>query len=149
MIVRLIVTTGMNVTSGKDETMKLLDMICPHDWDNCPECANVELCIAGLYRPDPTDHDVLMKAAKIAEEVTIADAIESAKEIKGTWMEELNQVTGTAEFWAWFYKYKRPGDINYKEPLNGGASEPGGGSKSRNHKKPAREIPEYMKILGM
>jgi hypothetical protein len=64
-------------------------------------------------------------------------------------MEELDRVTGTDEFWAWFNKGKRPGDINYKEPLKAGPSEQGGGSKSRNHKKPKKEKPEYMKILGM
>ena len=129
--------------------MKILDMPCPHNWNNCSECKNVDLCIAGLYEPESSDLDILILAAKIAEEVVTADAIESANRIKGTWMEELDRVAGTDEFWTWFAKYGRPGNINYKEPLKAGPSKPGGGSKSRNHKKPKKETPEYMKILGM
>ena len=126
-----------------------LVMICPNGWKNCPDCANEKLCITGLYKPEPSDIDIVVLAAKIAEEVVTKDAIESAHKIRGTWMEELDQVTTAEEFWAWFNKGKRPGDINYKEPLPAGPSKPGGGSKSRAPKKPKKEIPEYMKILGM
>ena len=121
--------------------MKKLDMVCPHDWNNCSECANVELCRAGLYKPDPSDHDILMKAAKMAEKVVTKDAIESAHKIRGTWMEELNRVTGTDEFWTWFTKYRIP-DLHYKEPLPlDGPSAPGGGGTVRVKKSKKGTIP--------
>ena len=133
--------------------MKLLDMACPHDWNNCPECANVELCIAGLYKPDPNDHDVLMKAAKISEEVMHADAIESAERIMLSWTDwhdHQRQIDLLSEDEKWLNMFGNPAPhINYKETLNGGPSEPGGGSKGRNPKKPVKKMPEYMKILGM
>ena len=125
-----------------------LVMICPNGWKNCPDCANEKLCIAGLYKPEPSDLDILIQAAKIAEEVVTADAIENAEKIRGTWMEEFNRLE-EGEIWEWMARYKRPGDINFKEPLKAGPSEPGGGSKSRAPKKPKKEVPEYMKILGM
>jgi len=103
--------------------MKLNDMECPHDWNNCSECANVELCIAGLYKPNPNDHDVLMKAAKIAEEVVTKDAIESAEKIKG--------LQADTDFWTWWGRTSPP-NINSKIPLPlDGPSAPGGGSKIR------------------
>ena len=131
-----------------DEDIKIKDMPCENGWTDCQDCFNVGPCIAGLYIPIE-DNTTIIKAAKIAEEVVTKDAIESAHKIRGTWVEELDRVAGTEEFWAWFAKYGRPGDINYKEPLKAGPSKPGGGSKSRNHKKPTKEKPEYMRILGM
>ena len=121
-------------------------MICPNGWSNCPDCANEKLCIVGLYKPEPSDIDILILAAKIAEEVVIKDAIESAEKIRGTWMEEFDQLP-EGGIWEWMARYRRPGDINYKESLPAGPSEPGGGSKSRNHKKPQNKTPEYMKIF--
>jgi len=131
-----------------DEDIKIKDMPCPHGWNNCTECKNVDLCKAGLYKPESSDLDILIQAAKIAEEVVTKEAIESAHSIKGTWQEEFLRLPAE-EIWEWMARYKRPGDINYKEPLKAGPSKPGGGSKSRNHKKPTKEIPEYMKLLGM
>ena len=129
--------------------MKILDMPCPHGWNNCTDCKNVDLCKVGLYKPESSDLDILILAAKIAEEVVTADAIESAQKIRGTWMEELDRVAGTDEFWTWFYKDKRASNLHAVEPIPlDGPSSPGG-SKSRNHKKPKKEKPEYMKILGM
>ena len=62
-------------------------------------------------------------------------------------MEEFDQLP-EGEIWEWMARYKRPGDINYKEPLPAGPSEPGGGSKSRVPKKPAWKMPEYLKNWG-
>ena len=123
--------------------------VCPHQWIECEFCANLKLCILGLYIPEPeSDLDVVIKAAKIAEQVVDAGVRESVEKIRGTWMEEFNNLQ-EGEIWEWMAKYKMPGDINFKESLPAGPSEPGGGSKGRNHKKPAKKMPEYMKILGM
>ena len=121
--------------------------VCPELWSDCDLCKYVSLKNTCLY--PKSDIEIVVLAAKIAEEVVTKDAIESAHKIRGTWVEELDRVAGTEEFWTWFAKYGRPGNINYKEPLKAGPSKPGGGSKSRNHKKPMKEKPEYMRILGM
>lgn len=120
--------------------------VCPELWSDCDLCKYVGLDNTCLY--PKSDLDIVVQAAKIAEEVVTADAIESAEKIRGTWMEGFDQVTGTDEFWTWFNKYKRPSDINYKEPLKAGPPKPGGGSKNRNHKKPAKKMPEYLKNWG-
>lgn len=120
--------------------------LCPAGWSDCEHCKYVGLDDTCLYVK--SDIEIVILAAEIAEEVVIEDAIESAHTIRGTWMQELNRVANTAEFWTWFYKGKRPGDINYKEPLNGGASEPGGGSKNRTPPKPPYKMPEYLKNWG-
>ena len=116
--------------------MKILDMPCPHDWNNCTDCKNVDLCKAGLYKPESSDLDILIQAAKIAEEVVTKDATESAHKIKGTWVEELDRVAGTEEFWTWFNKGIRPGDLHAVEPYKAmsGPSEPGGGAKANTKK---------------
>ena len=59
----------------------------------------------------------------------MAEARESAEKIKSTWQEEFLRQPSD-QIWAWMARYKRQGDINYKEPLKAGPSEPGGGSKS-------------------
>ena len=108
-------------------------MPCENGWTDCQDCLNVGLCIDGLYIP--IEDNTIIKAAEIAEKVVTKDAIESAEEIKrGTWMEELDQATGTDEFWTWFAKYRRPCNINYKEPLKAGPSKPGGGSRNKAKK---------------
>ena len=121
--------------------------LCPEGWVGCSLCRYVSLTNTCLYE-SKYDLDIVVLAAKIAEEVVTKDAIESAHKIRGTWMEEFNNLP-EGGIWEWMAKYRRPCDINYKEPLIGGPSEPGGGSKSRNHKKPQKKTPEYMKILGM
>ena len=126
--------------------MNLPDVPCPHDWNNCSDCANVKLCIAGLYKPEPNDHDVIILAAKISEEVVTAEAIESAHKIRGTWMEEFDQLP-EGGIWEWMARYRTP-HINYKEPLKAGPSEPGGGSKSKTPPKPPYKMPEYLKNWG-
>lgn len=123
-----------------------LVMICPNGWKNCHDCQYISPTNTCLL--PKSDIEVVIQAAKIAEKVVTKDAIESAEKIRGTWMEELDQVTGTEEFWAWFNKDKRPCNINYKEPLNGGPSEPGGGSKSKVPPKPPYKMPEYLKNWG-
>ena len=131
-----------------------LFMSCPHGWSNCPDCANEKLCITGLYKPEPSDLDILIQAAKIAEEVVTADAIESAERIILhhwiDWHDHQRQIDLLSEDERWRHRFGNPTPhINHKETLNGGPSEPGGGSKSRAPKKPKKETPEYMKILGM
>ena len=120
--------------------------LCPEGWENCPNCRYVSHTNTCLY--PKSDIDIVVLAAKISEEVVTAEAIESAQKIRGTWMEELDQVTGIDEFWTWFSNVKRPGDINYKEPLKAGPSETGGGSKSRVPPKPPYKMPEYLKNWG-
>ena len=119
--------------------------LCPEGWKDCSLCRYNSLTKTCLY-PKP-DIEIVVLAAKIAKEVVTASAIESAEKIRGTWMEEFDQLP-EGGIWEWMGRYRTP-HINYKEPLNGGASEPGGGSKSRVPKKPAKKMPEYMKILGM
>lgn len=121
--------------------------LCPNGWEDCSLCKYEILCIAGLYEPDISDLGIVVLSAKIAEEVVTKEAIESAHKIRGTWMEEFDQLP-EGGIWEWMARYRTP-HINYKETLPAGPSEPGGGSKSRNHKKPRKEKPEYMKILGM
>ena len=118
--------------------MKLLDMTCPHDWNNCSECANVKFCIAGLYRTEPNDLDVLMKAAKIAEEVVTKDAKKSAERIMLSWTDwhdHQRQINLLSEDEKWLNMFGNPAPhINYKESLPAGPSEPGGGSKNKAKK---------------
>ena len=119
--------------------------LCPEGWVDCHLCKYNSLTNTCLY--PKSDLDIVVLAAKIAEEVVTKEAIESAHKIRGTWMEEFDQLP-EGGIWEWMARYRTP-HINYKETLNGGPSEPGGGSKSRVPKKPAKKIPEYMKILGM
>jgi len=114
--------------------------LCPNGWEDCSLCKYDVLCKAGLYEPDISDLGIVVLAAKIAEKVMQAEAIESAHKIRGTWMEEFNQLP-EGEIWEWMARYKRPGDFNYKEPLKAGPSEPGGGSKSRCKKSTKGNIP--------
>ena len=36
----------------EDKGVKILDMPCPHGWNNCTDCKNVDLCKVGLYKPE-------------------------------------------------------------------------------------------------
>jgi hypothetical protein len=121
--------------------------LCPEGWIDCSLCRYVSLTNTCLYE-SKYDLNIVVLAAKISEEVVTKGAIESAHKIRGTWMKEFDQLP-EGGIWEWMARYKKPGDINYKESLPAGPSEPGGGSKSRVPKKPARKMPEYMKILGM
>ena len=107
-----------------------LVMICPNGWKNCPDCKYNSPNNICLY-PKP-DIDIVVLAAKIAEEVVTKEAMESAHKIRGTWMEEFDNLP-EGGIWEWMARYKTP-HINYKETLNGGPSEPGGGSKSKAKK---------------
>jgi len=120
--------------------------ICPGLWSDCDLCKYASLNNTCLHEPR-SDIEIVILAAKIAEEAVTKDAVESAQKIRRTWAEHFKSLSSD-EALKEFYRYKLP-DINYKEPLKTGPSEPGGGSKSRNHKKPKKETPEYMKILGM
>ena len=103
--------------------------ICPEGWRECELCAHQRACIAGLYVPEQTDIEVLIRAAKIAEEVVTKEAIESAHNIKRTWFEEFSQMSGE-ERWAEFLRYHTP-SLMGKEVLPVGEGRPGGGSKSK------------------
>jgi hypothetical protein len=122
-----------------------LVMICPNGWKNCDLCEYISPNNTCLL--PKSDIDIVVLAAKIAEEVVTKEAIESVEKIRGTWMEEFDQLP-EGGIWEWMARYRTP-HINYKETLNGGPSEPGGGSKSRVPKKSVKKMPEYMKILGM
>lgn len=113
-------------------------MTCPNGWD-CDLCKYNSLTNTCLY--PKSDLDIVVLAAKIAEEVVTTDAIESAEKIRG--------LQADTDFWTWWGRTSPP-NINSKIPLPlDGPSAPGGGSKSRAPKKPKKEVPEYMKILGM
>ena len=106
--------------------------LCPNGWADCSLCKFDALCKAGLYEPDISDFGIVVLAAKIAEEVVTKGAIESAHKIRGTWMEEFDQLP-EGGIWEWMARYRTP-HINYKETLNGGPSEPGGGAKNKAKK---------------
>jgi len=112
---------------------------CPHGWTGCKICYNLDKC--------KSDLDVVLKAAEISTHVVNAEVAESAAKIKGTWSDEFSRMS-ERERWAEYAKYPRL-NFNEKPVLPAGPSSPGGGSKSKNHKKPRRKTPEYMKILGM
>lgn len=125
---------------------EMQDRECPNNWTECAVCKHEGDCRAGLYHGE---EDILIKAAEIAERVVIAEAIESAEKIKGTWQEDFLQQP-SEDIWAWMGKWNRASNLHHKEPIPlDGPSSPGGGSKSKNHKKPQRKVPEYMKMLGM
>ena len=117
---------------------------CPNGWTDCNLCAYFEMCKAGLYygEPEETDSELLEQAAEVSERVMQAEAMESAQFIK----------KGTASTYSGlkrFYSLKTP-DLHHKDPLPlDGGSLHGRGSKSKNHKKPLKKTPEYMKFLGM
>ena len=119
--------------------------VCPEFWSDCDLCKYNSLNNTCLY--PKSDVEVVVLAAKISEEVVTKDTIESAQKIRGTWMEEFNRLE-EGEIWEWMARYRTPGDINYKEPLKAGPSEPGGGSKNRTPPKPPYKMPEYLKNWG-
>ena len=119
--------------------------LCPELWLDCDLCRYNSLTNTCLYE-SKSDIDIVVLAAKIAEEVVTKEAIESAHKIRGTWMEEFDQLP-EGGIWEWMARYRTP-HINYKETLNGGPSEPGGGSKSRVPPKPPYKVPEYLKLFG-
>jgi len=94
-----------------------------------------------------TDLEVVVRAAEVSERVTQGDAVESAAKCRGTWFDGFSKMTARQR-WEDYRRY-HVADLTYKEPLKAGPSEPGGGGKSRVPKKPAKKMPEYMKILGM
>lgn len=104
--------------------------LCPAGWSDCEYCEYVGTDDTCLYVK--SDIEVVILAAEIAEGVVTEDAIESAQKIRGTWMEELDRVVGSEEFWPWFHLGIRANHANYKEPLPlDGPSAPGGGSKNK------------------
>ncbi|HUX80400.1 MAG TPA: hypothetical protein VMW10_11770 [Alphaproteobacteria bacterium] len=119
--------------------------VCPNFWENCEDCKHDFECGAGLYHGE---ENILIKAAEIAERVVIKEAIESANIIKGTWQEKFLQQP-SEDIWVWMGKWRTPNLHSVETLPLDGPPKPGGGSKSRSHKKPQKETPEYMKILGM
>ena len=102
--------------------------VCPNGWEDCSLCRYEKLCGAGLYKPDISDLDIVVLAAKIAEEVVTKGAIESAHKIRGTWMQELDQLP-EGGIWEWMARYKRP-NLHAVEPYKAmsGPTAPGGSS---------------------
>jgi hypothetical protein len=105
--------------------------ICPNCWEDCSLCKYVGLDNTCLYE-SKSDLDIVVLAAKIAEEVVTADAIESAHKIKGTWFQEFSQMN-EEERWAEYFRYPTP-HFNEKPALKAGPSEPGGGAKNKAKK---------------
>ncbi|HZK84866.1 MAG TPA: hypothetical protein VFC58_09350 [Desulfosporosinus sp.] len=102
--------------------------VCPNGWIDCHLCKYDVLCKAGLYEPDISDLGIVVLAAKIAEEVVQAEAVESAYRIKGTWAEHFSKMDED-ERWADYRKY-HVADLAYKEPVKcmSGPTTPGGSS---------------------
>lgn len=126
---------------------------CPHSWSNCELCANLKACEAGTYTAELEDHELETDLGIAIEEVlpvvqAVPEVVESVAKIRGTWAEQFLKMSPNDRMKE-FMRYHPP-SLHHKEPipLDGGSS-PGGGSKSKNHKKPQRKVPEYMKILGM
>jgi hypothetical protein len=125
--------------------------LCPNGWTDCELCAFVERCKAGMFdavSPNTESNlDIVIKAAEIAEKVVQAEAVESVEKIKGTWAEQFMALSPD-EAMDEFYQYHVP-SLHDKEVIPpGGPSKPGGGSKSKRHKKPKIRIPEYLKTWG-
>ena len=125
--------------------------ICPEGWSYCNFCKYTSLDNTCLYAPE-ADIDIVVLAAKIAEEVVTKDAKKSAERIMLSWTDwhdHQRQIDLLSEDERWLHMFGNPTPhINYKEPLPAGPSEPGGGSKSRAPKKPAWKMPEYLKNWG-
>ena len=98
--------------------------VCPELWEDCPLCAYASLTNTCLY--PKSDLEIVVLAAKIAEEVVAKGAIESAEEIRGTWMEEFDRLEA-GEIWEWMARYKTP-NLHAVEPYKAmsGPTEPGG-----------------------
>ena len=124
--------------------------LCPEGWEDCSLCRYVSLDNTCLY--PKSDIDIVVLAAKIAEEVVTKGAIESTHRIMLSWTDwhdHQRQINLLSEDEKWLHMFGNPAPhINYKEPLNGGASEPGGGSKSKVPPKPPYKMPEYLKNWG-
>lgn len=110
--------------------------LCPEGWEDCSLCRYVSLAIGidtktgkrkhtCLYE-SKSDIDIVVLAAKIAEEVVTKEAIESAHKIRGTWMEELDQLP-EGGIWEWMARYRTP-NLHAVEPYKAmsGPTEPGG-----------------------
>lgn len=119
---------------------------CPHGWDNCNLCANFNLCINDMYKPEEEtpDIDVVIKAAETSEKVMNAEVKESVDKIRGTWAEKFESMSED-ERWADYYKYHQP-NLLVKEPITcmNGPTEPGGGGKCKVPKKPPKKLAEYL-----
>ena len=102
--------------------------LCPEGWEDCSLCRYEKLCGAGLYEPGISDLGIVVLAAKIAEEVVTKDAIESAKKIRRTWMEELDELP-EGGIWEWMARYRTP-NLHAVEPYKAmsGPTAPGGSS---------------------
>jgi len=115
---------------------------CPHGWTDCKLCYNLKKC--------KSDLEIVIKASEISTRVINAEVAESVAKIKGTWFDEFAGMS-ERDRWREYEKYPTPNLHTITDPYKAmpGAFVPGGGSKSKGHKKPKRKIPEYMKILGM
>ena len=107
--------------------------LCPELWGDCDFCKYTSLENTCLY--PKSDLRIVVLAAKIAEEVVTKDAKKSAERIMLSWTDwhdHQRQIDLLSEDERWRHRFGNPTPhINYKETLNGGPSEPGGGSKSR------------------
>jgi len=119
---------------------------CPHGWTDCNLCANLQMCMAGLYRLEE-DLEKVIQAAKIAEQTINAEVQKNSEGIRGTWMEKFDLMT-EEERLVEFMKYHPP-SLHEKEaiPLDG-PSAPGGGGHCKVPPKPPYKMPEYLKNWG-
>lgn len=106
---------------------------CPHNWSDCSMCAHERMCIAGLYKPEVSDIEVVIEAAEICEKVVQDEVVEAIEKIRGTWAEKFNAMSED-ERWADYFKHHPP-SLHDKTPIPlDGPSSPGGGSKSNAKK---------------
>ena len=100
--------------------------LCPELWGDCDLCKYNSLANTCLYPKSALG--IVVLAAKIAEEVVTKDAIESAQKIRGTWMEELDQLP-EGGIWEWMARYRTP-NLHAVEPYKAmsGPTAPGGSS---------------------
>ena len=131
--------------------MKLPDELpeCPSGWFECEICANEKECKAGLYKPEETDIEVVIKAAEVSKKVVDTEVLKNVESIRGgSWFEEFSKLSYNDRMKEGA-RYHPP-SLHDKTPIPlDGPSSPGGGGKCRVPKKPQRKLPEYMKMLGI
>ncbi|EHQ88263.1 hypothetical protein [Desulfosporosinus youngiae] len=118
---------------------------CPNGWTDCELCAHWKNKVCTYV---PEEEPEPEPVCELEEDELATDLGVDIPHVRGTWAERFLALPPD-EALEQFYS-KHPPNLHHKEPLPlDGGIVPGGGSKSRNHKKPEKKTPEYMKFLGM
>ncbi|KLU66320.1 hypothetical protein DEAC_c17190 [Desulfosporosinus acididurans] len=115
-------------------------MDCPNDWTDCKLCA---------YWDDRDKICAYVPEEELSESELAKDLGINIPSIRETWFERFSRMNED-ERWEEYYKHHSD-DLISKEPYKAmaGAVEHGGGSKSgKKHKKPKKDLPEYLKSFG-